>query len=123
MEDSAWLSACKERSTSFSDLIIERTGGQTMLYLTFSMISSVDFTLKIWVSEKYATIIRNKTTRDTIKVFYILAIQQGNCVFPKAEKVYSISSAEYLLLLPVMANGYMFRGSNSTIYILYSLLN
>ena len=48
MEDSAWLSACKERSTSFSDLIIDRTGGQIMHYLTFSMISSVDLTLKIY---------------------------------------------------------------------------
>ena len=43
VEDTAWLSACTERqSTSFSEWIIDRTSGQTMLYLTCSMIPSVD---------------------------------------------------------------------------------
>ena len=43
----------------FSELIIDRTGGQTMLYLTCTMIASVNIrgylVLKMWVSGKCAT--------------------------------------------------------------------
>ena len=51
------MCACTERLTpSFSEGIIDRTGAQTMLYLTCTMISSVDLAhygvslAKYWVS-------------------------------------------------------------------------
>ena len=55
---------------SFSEGIIDRTGAQTMLYVTCSMISSVDLAnygasrAKDWVSVNCVTRVERKTLRN-----------------------------------------------------------